>query len=245
MPSKIPFPNTKRNSTLAPGLSRYGRRAMYVRKGVWAIKKRNQAGPKKAEKPKAKVVQFGKKNESRTLQRPKIRIHFPSTPIHKGLHTKTASKGIGKIRSSITPGTVVILLNGSFAGKRVVCLKHLASGALLVAGPYKLNGVPLKKVDQRFVIATSTKLDISGVKVDHLNDDYFKKAAKPKQKKGEASFFAEKKAEKKTVAPAKVEAVKAIDAALTPIIKKVPNMEAYLRSSFHLCANDYPHEMKF
>ncbi len=53
----------------------------------------------------------------------------------------------------------------------------------------------MKRIDQRYVIATSTKIDISGVKVDHLNDDYFKKEAKPKQKKGEATFFAEKKEE--------------------------------------------------
>jgi len=56
---------------------------------------------------------------------------------------------------------------------------------LFLSGPYKVNGVPLRRVPQSYVIATQTKVDISKVKLsDKVNDDMFKRTKKPKKSSG-------------------------------------------------------------
>merc|ERR1712080_303709 len=82
-----------------------------------------------------------------------------------------------------------ILLAGRFRGRRVVFLKQLESGLLLVTGPYNVNGVPLRRVNQRFCIATSTKVN-AGAAGKSITDAFFARDAKKKAKKTESGFFA-------------------------------------------------------
>lgn len=60
---------------------------------------------------------------------------------------------------------------------------------LVISGPFKINGVPLRRVNQSYVIGTATKVDISGVNVEKFDDKYFAKAVEKKKTKGEGEFF--------------------------------------------------------
>jgi large subunit ribosomal protein L6e len=149
-----------------------------------------------------------------------------------------------RVRKTITPGTVLILLAGRFRGKRVVCLKALESGLLLVSGPYKINGVPLRRVNQAYVIATSTKVDIKGVDVSSINDAYFARTADA-PKEAEEEFFAGDAPKPAVVSDARKADQKKVDDALLKAVAAVPMLEAYLAAQFSLSANDKPHLMKF
>jgi large subunit ribosomal protein L6e len=134
-------------------------------------------------------------NSTRVIRKKDPRF-YPEEDIPHRLISRKHKHRPARLRKSIRPGTVLILLTGRFRGSRVVFLKQLKSGLLLVNGPFKLNGIPLRRVNQAYVIATSTRVDISSVKVDDkIDDKYFhasKKATASKSGKKE-----EKKTDKK------------------------------------------------
>ena len=160
----------------------------------------------------------------------------PKKHIHKPKSNKP------KLRQNIQPGQVLIVLSGRFRGKRVVFLKQLESGLLLVTGPYKLNGVPLRRINQRYVIATSTKVDLKGVDSSKLNDAFFKKEKSNKKK--EDKFFAADKKEKKTVSDDRKNAQKDLDKALLGNVKDAM-VKRYLHARFSLSNSSAPHSMVF
>ncbi|KAL6041868.1 60S ribosomal protein L6 [Balamuthia mandrillaris] len=229
MPRK---PHAPRNPLLAQGVERYSRSAMYRRSG--------RAAHKKAGKEWKKI----EKTETAPVKE-RISRFYPAEDIKKNIPSRKSHHKPTRLRSSITPGTVLILLAGRFKGKRVIFLRQLPSGLLLVTGPFKINGVPVRRVNQAYVLATSTKVDISGLTVpDKFNDDYFRRPAKPKTQKSEEQFFAQE-TEKKVIDQERVKDQKEFDAQVLAIVNNVPQLSAYLNAKFTLNRKDYPHELKF
>lgn len=220
---------------IGAGLTAHGRSKTYKRRGLWAIKKKNggkfPSTPKKAAAAPAAT---------------KAPRFYPADDAPKPRPTRVVRKPT-KLRASITPGTVLILLSGRFKGKRVVFLKQLPSGLLLVTGPFKVNGVPARRVNQAYVISTSTKVELPSLSLDKFTDAYFAaaeaKAAKKSKGKGEEGFFADDAGAKKELAAEYVANQRELDAALLPAVEG--DLKGYLAARFSLRDGDRPHLMKF
>uniref|UniRef100_A0A0D6R2W3 60S ribosomal protein L6 n=1 Tax=Araucaria cunninghamii TaxID=56994 RepID=A0A0D6R2W3_ARACU len=221
-----------RNPELIRGIGKHSRSKMYHKKGLWAIKAKNggsfpqHAKPAAEPKPDAKSPKF-----------------YPAEDVPKPLINRRRHKPT-KIRPSITDGTILIILAGRFKGKRCVFLKQLESGLLLITGPFKVNGVPIRRVNQAYVIATSTKIDVSGVDVSKYTDKYFEKEV-VKHKKSEEQFFEAEKEEKKSLPPERKEDQKELDGQVLKAIEAVPDLKQYLSSRFSLRSGMKPHELVF
>merc|ERR1739848_56896 len=112
----------------------------------------------------------------------------------KGTSVNFFSKHARKLRPSLSAGVVAIVLAGIHKGKRVIVLKQLETGLLLVTGPHKLNGCPLRRINQRYLLATSAKVDLAGVAVpENVNDKYFARVKAEKAAKKEGDIFDAKK----------------------------------------------------
>lgn len=154
-----------RSKELVPGIGRYSRSQVAARRGL-------HKGLKTSEKPTVeatpeyteKTVGGDKNGGKRLVPTTKAARYYPAEDVRQPKKSRKSPKP-ASLRPSLTPGTVLILLAGRFRGKRVVFLKQLESGLLLVTGPFKINGVPLRRVNQAYVIATSTKVELDGVKV--------------------------------------------------------------------------------
>lgn len=124
------------------GIPRYSLGRMYGARKIFNIMKAIKAGKikndqKKVEKPKktveVKTKKYGKKLVDVKIE-PKLSKFMETEPIRKRAQSFRKKHNPTRLRPSITPGTILIILAGRFAGKRVVFLKQLPSGLLLVTG---------------------------------------------------------------------------------------------------------------
>ena len=116
---------------------------------------------------------------------------------------------------------------------------------IITIGPYATNGVPLRRVNQRYVIATSTKIGLDGVNVGQIDDAFFARDKKSKKANKESDFLAAGEKKANVIDDARLKAQKTVDDAVSKNIAKVENLAAYLKAEFSLSKADKPHLLKF
>jgi len=160
--------------------------------------------------------------------------------------SKTPKKTV--LRKDIAAGQVLILLSGRFRGRRVVFLKQLPSGLLLVTGPFKVNGVPLKRVNQAYTIATKTTVNVSAALplVEKLEESkYFGPSRDEKDQTVRKSFFEDAAEKSKRIPDDKKNLQKNVDTKILESVKSTPLLKNYLANRFALKNGDRPHTMVY
>lgn len=225
-PAKGKKVGKSRNYDLGNGIVRFSRTKMFHKKALYKFIGKKVAAEKKPVKPRVIEKQIGgeKNGGKRFVLVEKRRAVYPTQERIKKRPAKQLFKDHSRtLRASISPGTVLILLAGSHKGKRVVFLKQLKSGLLLVTGPFGINACPLRRISQRYVIGTQTKIDISDVKLpETLNDEYFKRQRQKRAKKEEGDIFQTKKQGYKVSDQRKTDQ-KEVDTQVLAAIRKHPD----------------------
>merc|ERR1719362_2011795 len=141
-----------------------------------------------------------------------------------------------QLRRDIQAGQVLILLSGRFRGRRVVFLRQLNSGLLLVTGPYKVNGVPLKRVNQAYTIATKTKVNVNAAisLLEKMDEKTFFQVNDVERK----SFFEDNAEKSKRVPEERKTLQKNVDTKVMEVVKSTPHMRQYLANRFALKNGD-------
>lgn len=250
---------TVKTRDLGSGITRWSRfklrqKNSYRLKSVKIANKSKTAAPKKKVPSKVSITvekQIGgaKNGKTRIVRVKKNRASYATkAKVTKRPTRNFFKKHVRHTRRTLVPGKVLILLAGRHKGKRVVLLKVLQSGLLLVNGPFYLNSCPLRRISQRYVISSKTRVNLKGVTIpEHINDSYFKRADKKKARKTEGDIFA-KQEEKYAPSEQRKKDQAEVDKLVKGAIKKTNQgllVSKYLKSYFALRSHQYPHRLRF
>lgn len=64
-------------------------------------------------------------------------------------------------RMDLEPGNIVVVLEGIHAGKRVIFIKQLPDCKAVVTGISSINGVSAFKIDERYLLKVTAKIQLS------------------------------------------------------------------------------------
>jgi large subunit ribosomal protein L6e len=247
---------TIKNRDLGNGIARWSRFKIRQKNSYRLKKVKATKVDKKAKKTAPKVTvtvikQIGgaKNGSTRVVRVKKNRASYATkAKVTKRPSRNYFAKHTRHTRRTLVPGKVLILLGGRHKGKRVVLLKVLKSGLLLVNGPFYLNSCPMRRISQRYVICTKTRVNLKGVTIpEHINDEYFKRASKKKARKTEGDIFA-KEEEKYAPSEQRKKDQIDVDKLVRGAIKKTNQgllVSKYLKSNFALKSHQYPHRLRF
>lgn len=118
-------------------------------------------------------------------------------------------------RVDLTPGNIVVVLEGVHTGKRVVFIKQIADNKAVCSGISSINGVSLFKIDERFLFKLSVSVEVPSKSNFNLENLY------------ESKMFESEKIEVELSAEEKT-----FETELLSLVSKVPYMKSYLAESF-------------
>jgi large subunit ribosomal protein L6e len=171
---------------------------------------------------------------------------YPATDEKKHFKRNSKKPNPTRLRKDIQPGQILILLSGRFRGRRVVFLRQLPSGLLLVSGPYKVNGVPLKRVDQAYVLPTKTRVNLGNIPaLEKLNEGTFFRRVEVKRGNKLSDFVEEPQKKRERITDVRREAQNTVDAEVVKSVRAVPQLKEYLQNRFSLKNGDKPHLMNY
>ncbi|EEB87259.1 hypothetical protein MPER_15468 [Moniliophthora perniciosa FA553] len=109
-----------RSKDIAPGVGRLSRSQVFAKRGLYkGSKKSEKKGVEPTPETVEKTVGGEKNGGKRLVPTSKAPRFYPAEDVRQPKKSRKSPQPT-QLRSSITPGTVLILLAGRFRGKRVI-----------------------------------------------------------------------------------------------------------------------------